>query len=82
MLATIKGAVLGASHGQVMIQIQVLRRRAWVTARSLTARVDQAGRFARTRQLAVGGRYRVRAVYEGAPGYRPSQSSYRLFALL
>ena len=77
-LASIRGSVLGANRGQVMIQIQALRRRAWVTTKSLRVSVNQAGRFEGVLHLAPDHRYRVRAVYEGAPGYRPSRSTYRL----
>ncbi len=78
VLASIKGSVLGANRGQVTIQIQALRGRAWVTTKSLTVSVNQAGRFERMLHLVLADRYRVRAVYGGAPGYRPSRSSYRL----
>jgi len=40
--------------------------------------VSRAGRYARTLDLQAGVRYRVRALYEGASGFRPSGSKYHL----
>ena len=38
------------------------------------------GRFMYELRLSQGVRYRVRAVYEGAPGFAPSRSSFRQIA--
>jgi hypothetical protein len=74
----ITGSVLRATRGSVTIQIEVQRGRRWVTLRRLVATVSQAGRYARTLDLQAGVRYRVRALYEGASGFRPSGSKYHL----
>jgi hypothetical protein len=74
----IAGSVLRATRGSVTIQLEVQRGRRWVTLRRLVAAVSQAGRYARTLDLQAGVRYRVRALYEGASGFRPSGSKYHL----
>jgi Hypothetical glycosyl hydrolase family 15 len=77
-LARARGMVLRARRGRVTIDVQVSRSRRWTALRHLTVAVDAAGRFVRLLHLHAGTRYRVRAVYSGAPGYRPSRSAYRV----
>jgi hypothetical protein len=74
----IAGSVLRATQGSVTIQIEVQRGRRWVTLERLAAVVSQAGRYVRTLDLRAGVRYRVRALYKGASGFRPSSSKYHL----
>ena len=81
VLTKIRGAVLRATHGTVAIQIEARRVHHWVVVRRALASVDQSGHFIRGLHLRTGERYRVRAIYRGAAGYRPSRSGYRVVVL-
>jgi hypothetical protein len=78
LLTRVHGVVLRATRGQLTIEVEQSRGRAWAQVRNLILAVDPSGHFARLLQLRAGTRYRVRAVYNGAPGYRPSRSAYRV----
>jgi hypothetical protein len=80
-LARVGGSVRHATRGQVMIQLQVRRAHRWAALRRFTALVDPQGRFFAVVHLRAGERYRVRALFGGAPGYRPSRSRFRVFVM-
>jgi hypothetical protein len=81
LLTRVSGYVRRATDGTVTISIDRRHRGRWVAALHFPVNVDSAGRFARLLHLGRTGRYRVRAAYMGSPGYRPSQSDYRLVVL-
>jgi hypothetical protein len=78
VLTQIAGKVLRATRGSVTIQVEVRRGRRWRTVEHLGVTVNRAGNFTRMLTLQGGAHYRVRAVYTGASGFRPSRSDYRL----
>ena len=80
MLARVGGRVLRATRGRVTILVEIRRGGRWVTLRHISTKLNARGQFQRMVQLRNGARYRVRALYKGAPGYRPSRSSYRRIA--
>jgi hypothetical protein len=78
LLTRVHGVVLRATRGRLTIEVEQSRGHDWARVRHLTVAVERSGHFARLLQLRAGTRYRVRAVYNGAPGYRPSRSAYRV----
>ncbi|HYM44597.1 MAG TPA: putative glycoside hydrolase [Solirubrobacteraceae bacterium] len=76
----VKGSVKRASRGHVSIQLEARLGNRWTHARILTTSVNAKGRFTHLFDLKPTVRYRVRALYKGAPGYRPSRSGYRQIA--
>lgn len=80
-MTKISGKVRRATQGTVAIQIDQRRGSHWIAVRHLTVSVSQKGRFVRLLDLRAAVRYRVRAVYMGASGYRPSRSGYRVVVL-
>jgi Hypothetical glycosyl hydrolase family 15 len=80
-MAKISGRVLSASRGRVAIEIDRLVAGHWVVVKRITASVSSSGRFMKELALHTSSRYRVRAIYTGASGYRPSRSKYRLLEL-
>ena len=80
VLARVAGRVLRATRGRVTILLEVRRGGKWVSLRRLSTTLNARGHFVRAVYLRTGARYRVRALYKGAPGYRPSRSSYRRIA--
>jgi hypothetical protein len=79
-LARVAGRVLRATRGRVTILVEIRRGGRWVTLRHISTKLNARGQFQRMVQLRNGAHYRVRALYKGAPGYRPSRSSYRRIA--
>ena len=77
----VKGSVKRATRGRVSIQLEARRGNRWAHAQTLTTSVNTKGRFTHLFDLKPTVRYRVRALYKGAPGYRPSRSGYRQIAL-
>jgi hypothetical protein len=80
VLARVAGRVLRATRGRVTILLEIRSGRRWVPLRRLSTTLNARGHFQRMLHLRAGARYRVRALYKGAPGYRPSRSSYRRIA--
>jgi hypothetical protein len=80
VLTRVHGLVVHATRGRVSIQIDERHGRHWNHFRRLTLSVTTSGHFAQMLHLRTSAHYRVRAIYTGAPGYRPSQSSYHQLA--
>ena len=80
VLARVGGRVLRATRGRVTILLEIRHGSRWVLLRRFSTTVNGRGHFQRLVHLRAGARYRVRALYKGAPGYRPSRSSYRRIA--
>jgi hypothetical protein len=78
VITHVYGRVLYAPRGTVDIRIDARLGARWRRLEVLSAKVDSSGGYARALHLRVGRRYRLRAVYAGAPGYRPSRSRYRV----
>ena len=76
----IAGRVLRATRGKVTIQLQLRRGGRWVTVARVPVSLSSTGSFTRAVELPAGARYRVRASYEGVPGFRPSRSGYLLLS--
>lgn len=81
VLTRVGGLVSRAHSGEVTIQLQRRSGRHWVALMSVSASLGSSGRFQRVLRLRAGVRYRVRASYDGSPGYRPSRSRYRTVTL-
>lgn len=77
----ISGLVSHASSGRVTIQLQDRSHGRWVALQSVSTTLASSGRFQRLLWLHPGVRYRVRAMYGGVPGYRPSRSRFRTVTL-
>jgi Hypothetical glycosyl hydrolase family 15 len=77
VLTRVKGLVKRATRGHVTIELEARRGHRWVRVRLSRASVSPKGYFTRLFHLSPSVRYRVRALYGGAPGYRPSRSGYR-----
>jgi Hypothetical glycosyl hydrolase family 15 len=81
VLTRISGTVLHATRGTVAIEIDQRARGRWVAVSLMRLGVNERGRFMRMVRLHAAVRYRLRASYSGATGYRPSRSAFR-FVLL
>jgi hypothetical protein len=81
VLTRVSGAVLHATRGTVAIEIDRRARSRWVAAWNVRLSVNAQGRFTRMVRLRTAVRYRLRATYSGATGYRPSRSAYRFVRL-
>jgi len=77
LLALIGGKVLPAKRGTVAILLEVRHGHRWVELRRVATGLSGRGRFRLLLRLRADHRYRVLALYRGAPGYRPSRSGYR-----
>jgi hypothetical protein len=70
------GHVRAATTGQVLVQIYARRGHRWALVAQLPTKVGANGTFARVVALMAHRRYRVRALYTGAPGFRASRSAF------
>ena len=77
VLALIDGKVLRATRGSVTILLELKRGHTWVLLRRVVSGLNGRGQFRLLVHLRTDRRYRVQAIYRGAPGYRPSRSRYR-----
>ncbi|HME04509.1 MAG TPA: putative glycoside hydrolase [Solirubrobacteraceae bacterium] len=77
LLALIGGRVLRATQGTVAVLLEVRHGPRWVELRRVATGLSGRGRFRLLLRLRAARRYRVLALYRGAPGYRPSRSDYR-----
>ena len=81
MLTRIGGRVLRAKRGTVAILLEVRNGHRWVELRRVATGLTGRGQFGLLLRLRADRRYRVLALYRGAPGYRPSRSGYRQITL-
>ncbi len=77
----IAGKVLGAARGNVTILLDLRSGHHWVRLRRVATRLNRHGHFGLLLHPRPDRRYRVLALYRGAPGYRPSRSGYRQIVL-
>jgi Hypothetical glycosyl hydrolase family 15 len=80
-VARVSGLVLRARQGKVTIEISRKVHGHWIVVKRVTTNVNGSGRFVRLLALHSGLHYRVRAIYAGGAGYRPSRSRYRTLVL-
>jgi len=73
----VSGSVKQATHGHLTIQLEARLGHRWARVRRLTTNINANGYFTHIFGLRPTIRYRVQALYEGAPSYRPSRSRYR-----
>jgi Hypothetical glycosyl hydrolase family 15 len=77
-LLRIAGGVLRATRGTVRIEVQARRGGAWRTIAVGAARLSRTGAFRGTLALKESARFRLRAIYSGAPGFAPSRSLFHV----